>query len=354
METVAANAEIVNIIKFLLLSLTNCIRFNGEFQINNCHLLSRLFGLKKPYKCTSEVHLYYLCYAVMCELKKNNFTNNIIDDFQVKISEMNYYLISKYDWLTTNKIKDFNMDTGDIMLRLCTILESTQKYIPTNIGTVFISDIIRRTKKSIVFAGTLLHNDGTTLNIAIKILPLSDAAKTEGHISMLLSGKPGIPLYFCNGNYDNMFYYIVMELLGPSLSFKTVHQNKAQQMSFGFINYVVQFINIMKILYLERMFHLDITVSNILFGLNKFCDTIYLIDYHDIGNDINITNEEFNRITNGCLHHSIMYILTSMINDYDDIFYYEAIIIKIITNPIETPHFDLLIECISKPIPRVD
>jgi hypothetical protein len=125
-------------------------------------------------------------------------------------------------------------------------------------------------------------------------------------------------------------------------------------MSFGFINYVVQFINIMKMLYLERMFHLDITVSNILFGLNKLCDTIYLIDYHDIGNDINITNEEFNRITNGCLHHSIMYILTSMINDYDDIFYYEAIIIKIITNPIETPHFDLLIECISKPIPRVD
>lgn len=349
METIAANAEIVNIIKFLLLSLTNCIRFNREFQINNCHLLSRMLGLRKPYKCISEVHLYYLCYAVTCKLKKNNFTNNIIDDFQVKISEMNYYLICKYDWLTINK--DANMDIGDIMLRLCTILEiSNQKYIPTNSGAVFISDIIiGRTKRSIVFAGTLLHNDGTTLNIAIKIQPLRDAAKTEGCISMRLSGKPGIPLYFCHGNYDDMFYYIVMELLGPSLK-TVVDQNKAEQMSFGFINYVIQFINIMKILYLERMFHLDITVSNILFGLDKLCDTIYLIDYHDIGNGINNTNEEFNRITNGCLHHSIMYILTSMINDYDDIFYYEAIIIKIITNPFETPHFDLLIDCISKPI----
>ena len=345
MEIVATNTEIVNILKFLLLSLTNCVRFNREFQINNCHLLSRMLGLKKPYKCISEVQLYYFCYAVTCKLKKNNFTNKIIDDFQVKITEMNYYLICKYNWLTINK------DAGDIMPRLCTILEiSNQQYIPTNNGTVFISDIaIGRTKRSIVFAGTLLHNDGTTLNIAIKIQPLSDAAKTEGRISMRLSGKPGIPLYFCHGNYDNMFYYIVMELLGPSLK-TMVYQNKSEKMLFGFIDYVLQFINIMKILYLERMFHLDITVSNILFGLDKLCDTIYLIDYHDIGNGINNTNEELNRITNGCLHHSIMYILTNMINDYDDIFYYESIIIKIITNPFETPHFDLLTECISNSI----
>jgi hypothetical protein len=281
------------------------------------------------------------------KLKKNNFTNKIIHDFQVKIAEMNYYLIYKYEWLINNNIA--NIDNGNIMLRLSTILEtSNQKYIPTNNGTVFISNTIGRTKRSIVFAGSLLHNDGTIINIAIKIQPLSDAAKTEGCISMRLSGKRGFPLYFCHGNYDIMFYYIVMELLGSS--FKTVvDQNKLNQKSIGFIDYIVQLINIMKILYFERLFHLDVTISNILFGLDQLCD-IYLIDYHDIGNGINITNEEFNRITNGCLHHSIMYIITNMTNDYDDIFYYEAIIIKIITNPFETPQFNLLNECISNTI----
>jgi hypothetical protein len=322
--------------------LNNGVQFNKEFCILNIELLTTFLD-KKKFKYTTQVHLYQMLMAKLYSIRLNNFTLNIpkslIDDFYLELSKKNYYLAYKYDFLSKNKNKYEN------------IIE-IPKNISTICGNVIVSNtILGRGTNSVVYKAILSRNDGSYIDVAIKIQPSTDCAKEEGDICTLLSDKPGFPSYYCHGKYGDI-YYIICNILGNT--FKQFINNKNNNNRFSinkyltkkWIDFVTQLISILKTLYINGLFHLDVSVTNILFD-SKQPDTIVLIDYYNIGKLVNETEENFNRISNGSLHYIIINILTSIINDYnyEDIIYdYEEIIIKTITNLSEPPPFDLLIQ----------
>lgn len=330
-----------NLMNILLAHLKNGVQFNKEFCIINNELLTHFLDNKK-FKHTNQVHLYQMLMAKLYNIRDNlklNISPSLIDEFYFELSKKNYYLVYKYDFLSKNKNKYEN-------------IVDIPNNIPTICGNVIVSNtILGRGTHATVYKAILSRNDGSVIDVAIKIQPLTDCAKEEGSICALLSDKPGFPSYYCHGKYGDI-YYIICNVLDNTLKQFINDKNNNNRFSTNkyltrkWIDIVTQLISILKTLYMNGLFHLDVSVTNILFD-SKQPDTIFLIDYYNIGKRINETEEKFNMISNGSLHYIIINMLTSIISDYnyEDIIYdYEEILVKTIINLSGPPPYDLLMK----------
>jgi serine/threonine protein kinase len=122
------------------------------------------------------------------------------------------------------------------------------------------------------------QNVRTKEYVAIKVEPISNDLKlllNESKIYQHLNGCDGIPNVKWFGK-DDMNYYMVVNLLGPSL------QDLAQQFSpfsLGLILKIgIKIILLLKTIHEKGLVHRDVKPDNFLFGLNKM-NEIYLIDF---------------------------------------------------------------------------
>ena len=241
--------------------------------------------------------------------------------------------------------------------------------INTSIGLVIFNDpSIGRSSNAKIFMGTLQRKDpSVNLDVAVKLQQNNIDAFDEGNLSMEISGLPGIPKYFTHGicGPDEKLYYIVMERLGPTFgnSEKTnvgaIFELEKLKMLVG--NYSIQLINGMESLYHHHYYHIDITTSNILFGIGEKSNILYLIDFCNIAQtkkEYETDIHNFNKNCNKYLYFALYDIIINYgLNEYKKLFEYSIFIIKstidfiiksILSNDREPPKFQDLRDMFSR------
>lgn len=122
------------------------------------------------------------------------------------------------------------------------------------------------------------QNIRTNEYVAIKIEPIKHdlkLLKNESIIYQYLNGCYNIPSVKWFGKYNNN-YYMVIDLLGPSLQDLIETKNKLClkiTLKIG-----IKIISIIKIIHDKGLVHRDIKPENFLFGLDNF-NKLYLIDF---------------------------------------------------------------------------
>ena len=123
------------------------------------------------------------------------------------------------------------------------------------------------------------ENIRTKENVAIKFEIKIDnlkSLKNEAKIYQYLGKINGFPQLKMFGTTDKV-NYLVIDLLGKSLSNTIVHFNKLSLKTTLLIG--IQIINRIKILHEFQLLHRDIKPSNFLFGLEKDTTKLYLVDF---------------------------------------------------------------------------
>lgn len=248
------------------------------------------------------------------------------------------------------------------------ILSKCQKFILTKIGMVkYEYPSIGISSNAKIFMGTLEKKQNEIIDIAVKLQQNNPNAENEAMISMELSGLPGIPKYFTHGLYGPQpkLNYIIMERLGPTFGSSekitvgsTFEINKLRML---FNNYSIQLINGIETLYRHNYYHVDITTSNILFGIGDYQDFLYLIDFCNIAEtkvEYESDIHNFNKNCNNSLYNAISDIIINYaLNQYAIFFKYSIFVIKstiefiiksiILTDTIESPKFQALRDMLS-------
>jgi tRNA A-37 threonylcarbamoyl transferase component Bud32 len=218
-----------------------------------------------------------------------------------------------------------------------------------------------------IFMGTLEKKQNEIIDIAVKLQQNNPNAENEAMISMELSGLYGIPKYFTYGLYGPQpkLNYIIMERLGPTFGSSekitvgsTFEINKLRML---FNNYSIQLINGIETLYRHNYYHVDITTSNILFGIGDYQDFLYLIDFCNIAEtkvEYESDIHNFNKNCNNSLYNAISDIIIKYaLNQYAIFFKYSISVITstiefiiksiILTDTIEPPKFQALRDMLS-------
>ena len=123
------------------------------------------------------------------------------------------------------------------------------------------------------------ENIRTKENVAIKFEIKIDnlkSLKNEAKIYQYLGKINGFPQLKMFGTTDKV-NYLVIDLLGKSLSNTIVHFNKLSLKTTLLIG--IQIINRIKVLHENQLLHRDIKPSNFLFGLEKDTTKLYLVDF---------------------------------------------------------------------------
>lgn len=123
------------------------------------------------------------------------------------------------------------------------------------------------------------ENIRTKENVAIKFEIKMDnikSLKNEAKIYQYLGKINGFPQLKMFGTTDKV-NYLVIDLLGKSLSNTILHFNKLSLKTTLIIG--VQMINRIKVLHENQLLHRDIKPSNFLFGLEKDINKLYLVDF---------------------------------------------------------------------------
>ena len=244
----------------------------------------------------------------------------------------------------------------------------TPRDIKTSIGLIKFNDPpIGRSSNAKIFMGTLQSKEHhKNLDVAVKLQQNNIDAFDEGNISMEISGLPGIPKYFTHGicGPEPKLYYIVMERLGPTfgssekINVGAIFELEKLKMLVG--NYSIQLIDGMESLYYHHYYHVDITTSNILFGIGEKSEILYLIDFCNIAKtkkeyETNIHN--FNKKCNEYLYYALCDIIINYgLNKYKKFFLHSVSIIEstidfiiksILSNDTEPPKFQALRDMFS-------
>ena len=249
--------------------------------------------------------------------------------------------------------------------------KSTPRFIKTSIGTIIFNDpSIGRSSNAKIFMGTLQVKDSNqNIDIAVKLQQNNIDALDEGNISMEISGLPGIPKYFAHGTCgpNQKLYYIIMERLGPTFgndertiigsTFGNI-ENHNLKMLLG--NYSIQLINGIESLYSHHYYHVDITTSNILFGIEGHSNSLYLIDFCNISKtkkEYETDIHNFNKNCNLYLYNALFEIIIVYgMNQYKKFFEYSIYVIQstinfiiksILSNNTEPPNFQALRDMFS-------
>jgi serine/threonine protein kinase len=123
------------------------------------------------------------------------------------------------------------------------------------------------------------ENIRTKENVAIKFEIKMDTIKSlknEAKIYQYLGKINGFPQLKMFGTTDKV-NYLVIDLLGKSLSNTILHFNKLSLKTTLLIG--IQIINRIKVLHENQLLHRDIKPSNFLFGLEKDTNKLYLVDF---------------------------------------------------------------------------
>lgn len=190
-------------------------------------------------------------------------------------------------------------------------LSNFSRRIITEKGVVtFDGESIGISANGKIFMGTLTMlrpggGDGIEIPIAVKLQPISEDAKNEGAASMQLSGMPGIPTYYCHG-ISGSFYYIIMQRLGITFGSS---QRRPFLINELVGNYSIQLVNAIESLYNTGYYHIDITTSNILFGLGEESERLYLIDFCNLKRRPDEPELKFNIHSNKYLIEALLYII---------------------------------------------
>ena len=123
------------------------------------------------------------------------------------------------------------------------------------------------------------ENIRTKENVAIKFEIKIDnlkSLKNEAKIYQYLGKINGFPQLKMFGTTDKV-NYLVIDLLGKSLSNTILHFNKLSLKTTLLIG--IQIINRIKVLHEFQLLHRDIKPSNFLFGLEKDITKLYLVDF---------------------------------------------------------------------------
>ena len=123
------------------------------------------------------------------------------------------------------------------------------------------------------------ENIRTKENVAIKFEIKIDnlkSLKNEAKIYQYLGKINGFPQLKMFGTTDKV-NYLVIDLLGKSLSNTILHFNKLSLKTTLLIG--IQIINRIKVLHEFQLLHRDIKPSNFLFGLEKDTTKLYLVDF---------------------------------------------------------------------------
>jgi len=276
--------------------------------------------------------------------------------FERKIS-LKKYMMSAF----TKKIQQFGGVWGKNEDDILSKWISIQKFIKTDIGIVIFNDpSIGRSSNSKIFIGTL-KTSNKSLDISVKLQKNNRDAEDEANISMELSRLPGIPQYFAYGltGPPPKLYYIIMQRLGSTFGSSEKTNVGAtfelDKLKILIGNYSIQLLNGIESLYMHHYYHLDITTSNILFGVEQNSNILYLIDFCNISEtkkeyETDINN--FNRNCNNNLYNAMSDIIINYgINQYKKFFEYSITIIKstidfiiksILSNDTEPPNFQAL------------
>ena len=250
--------------------------------------------------------------------------------FEKKIS-LKKYMISSF----TKKIQSGGVwgKNEDAILSKC------QKFIITKIGIVrYEYPSIGISSNAKIFMGTLEKKQNEIIDIAVKLQQNNPNAENEAMICMELSGLPGIPKYFTHDLYGPRpkLNYIIMERLGPTFGSSekiTVGSAfKINKLRMLFNNYSIQLINGIETLYRHNYYHVDITTSNILFGIGDYQDILYLIDFCNIAEtkvEYETDIHNFNKNCNNSLCNAISDIIINYaLNQYAIFFEYSIFVIK--------------------------
>ena len=123
------------------------------------------------------------------------------------------------------------------------------------------------------------ENIRTKENVAIKFEIKMDnlkSLKNEAKIYQYLGKISGFPQLKMFGTTDKV-NYLVIDLLGQSLSNTILHFNKLSLKTTLLIG--IQIINRIKVLHEFQLLHRDIKPSNFLCGLEKDSNKLYLVDF---------------------------------------------------------------------------
>ncbi len=246
----------------------------------------------------------------------------------------------------------------------------TPRDIKTSIGLIKFNDPpIGRSSNAKIFMGTLQGKEHhKNLDVAVKLQQNNIDAFDEGNISMEISGLPGIPKYFTHGicGPEPKLYYIVMERLGPTfgssekINVGAIFELEKLKMLVG--NYSIQLIDGMESLYYNHYYHVDISTSNILFGIGEKSEILYLIDFCNIAKtkkEYEKDRHNFNKECNNSLYNALYDIIIYYgLNQYTKFFKYSISVIKstidfliisiVKTDPTKSPNFDALRDIFSK------
>lgn len=248
------------------------------------------------------------------------------------------------------------------------ILFKCQKFIVTKIGIVrYEYPSIGISSNAKIFMGVLEKKQNEIIEIAVKLQQNNLNAQNEAMISMELSGLPGIPKYFTYGLYGPKpkLNYIIMDRLGPTFGSSekiTVGSTfELHKLKMLFNNYSIQLINGIETLYRHNYYHVDITTSNILFGIGDYQDFLYLIDFCNIAEtkvEYESDIHNFNKNCNNSLYNAISDIIINYaLHQYAKFFKYSIFVITstiefiiksiILTDTTEPPKFQALRDMLS-------
>ena len=240
--------------------------------------------------------------------------------------------------------------------------------IKTSIGLVIFNDpSIGRSSNAKILMGTLQGKEPhKNLDIAVKLQKNNIDAIDEDNLSMEISGLSGIPKYFTHGicGPDGKLYYIIMERLGLTFgssekpNVDAIFELEKLKMLVG--NYSIQLINGMESLYNHHYYHVDITTSNILFGIGEKSNILYLIDFCNIAKtkkEYETDIHNFNKNCKGHIYNALHDIIIEYgLNNYKKFFIHSVSIIQstlefnirsILLNHTEPQNFNALKEMFS-------
>jgi serine/threonine protein kinase len=122
-------------------------------------------------------------------------------------------------------------------------------------------------------------NIRTKESVAIKVEPVEfqlKLLKNESILYQYLKDIKGVPTIKWYG-HDNINYYMVIELLGPSL--EKVKQNYGCISLYTTIKNGIKILDLLESIHNKGLVHRDIKPDNFLFGLGSLKDNLYLIDF---------------------------------------------------------------------------